>query len=197
MSHITLPRLFMRSSHGKPDCAIEPSVPKLLLLYVVPMSLLPPLMYVYAQLAHAGAVLPRLEPALGLHETVLVSVSFFLIELLAVALMAMFIQQIGDEVGIQPTYAEAYALAATAPTPLWLATLGLALPNLWVNAAFMLIAWFFCVGLIRRGVQTLFMPYDDSKTHKLANTLTFVGLVTWGALLLFLVLLLSIIVGWR
>jgi len=197
MSHITLPCLFKTRCNDNAGGEAGPSVPKLLLFYVVPMSLLPPLMYVYAQFNHAGAIFPRLEPALGLHETVLVGIAFFLIELLAVSLMAMFIQQMGDQVGVHPSYADAYALAATAPTPLWLATLGLALPSFWINAGFMLVAWFFCVGLIRRGVQMLFMPYDDSRTHRLANTLTFVGLMTWFALLLFLVLLLSIIVGWR
>lgn len=197
MSHITIPRIFLTSCGSKTDQKAEPSVPKLLLFWVVPMSLLPPLMYIYAQTAHPGAILPRLEPAMSTNEAVLTGAAFVLIEILAVALMAMFIQQLGSEVGITPSYAESYALAATAPTPLWLATLGLALPNLWVNVAFLIVAWIFCVGLIRRGVQGLFMPHDDSRTHALANTLTFVGVATWFALLLFLVLLLSIIVGWR
>jgi hypothetical protein len=196
MSHTVLPRLFMTSCRSK-SAGAAPSVPKLLLLYVAPMSLLPPLMYIYSQLAHPGVILPRLEPALGTHEALLVGTAFFLIELLAVAMMAMFIQQMGDKVGVQPDYADAYALAAIAPTPLWLATLGLVLPNLWVNVGFMAIAWFFCAGLIRRGVQTLFLPYDDSHTHQLANTLTFIGVMTWCSLLLFLVLLLSMLMGWR
>lgn len=196
MSHLSLPRIFMTSS-ADPGGRDTPSVAKLLLLYVMPMSLLPPLMYVYSQLAHPGAVLPLLEPALSLSEAVLVGAAFFMVELLAVAMMAMFIQQLGDRVGTQPSYAEAYALAAFAPTPLWLATLGLALPNLWVNVGFMVIAWFFSVGLIRRGITPLFMPYDDSKTHQLANTLTFIGVMTWCGLLLFLVLLLSMVLGWR
>lgn len=197
MSHITLPRLFMRPCCGKPEEQAEPSVPKLLLFYVIPLSLLPPLIYVYSQLVHPGIILPRLEPALGNTEAWLVGATFFMVELLAVALMAMFIQQMGESINVVPSYAQAYALAATAPTPLWLATLGLILPSLWVNFGFLLIAWFACAGLIRRGVQTLFMPYDDSRTHKLANTLTLIGAATWFALLLFLVLLLSITVGWR
>jgi hypothetical protein len=197
MSHITIPRFFLSSCGNRADRKLEPSVPKLLLLYVVPLSLLPPLMYVYAQTMHPGAILPRLEPGLSINEVLLTGAAFVLIEILAVALMAMFIQQLGSEVGTIPSYGEAYALAATAPTPLWLATLGLILPNLWINIAFLAIAWVFSVGLIRRGVQVLFMPHDDSRTHHLANTLTFVGVMTWFALLLFLVLLLSIIVGWR
>lgn len=197
MSHFALPRCFTSIDHDAPGDQREPSVAKLFLLFVVPMSLLPPLMYVYAQTAHPGAILPRLEPALSLNEAILVGTAFFLIELLTVAMMAMFIQQMGDDVGVQPSYADAYALAATAPAPLWLATLGLALPSLWVNVAFLLIAWFFSVGLIRRGVQTLFMPYDDSRTHRIANTLTLIGVASWASLLLFLVLLLSIMLGWR
>ncbi|MDE2600560.1 MAG: DUF1282 family protein [Rhodocyclaceae bacterium] len=196
MSHIALPRLYTTSRHDAAGTD-GPSVPKLLAFYVVPLSLLPPLMYVYAQLVHPGAVLPLLEPALRTGEAALVGTAFFLIELLAVALMAMFIQQMGDGAGVQPDYADAYALAATAPTPLWLATLGLALPSLLANIALVVVAWFVCAGLIRRGVRVLFVPYNDRRMRRLANTLTMIGVATWFALLLFLVLLLSIIVGWR
>lgn len=197
MSYFALPRCLTTETQDIPGKPREASVAKLFLLLVVPMSLLPPLMYVYAQISAPGAILPRLEPAISLNEALLVGTAFFLAELLTVALMAMFIQQLGDKVSVQPSYANAYALAATAPIPLWLATLGLALPNLWVNVAFMSIAWLFSVGLIRRGVQTLYMPYDDSKTHKLANTLAFIGVASWLSLLLFLVLLLSMMLGWR
>lgn len=200
MSHTTLPRIFMRNCCDKRagnTILREPSVAKLLLLFVVPLSLLPPLMYVYAALAHPGVILPRLEPAPSLNESMLVGAAFFMIELLAVAMMAMFIQQLGESIQVQPDYADAYALAAIAPTPLWLASLGLAFPSVWFNVGLMVVAWICSVGLIRRGVQTLFMPYDDSRDHRLANTLTMIGVATWGALLLFLVLLLSMVIGWR
>lgn len=198
MSPLCLPKIFMSAAADQPPGSRgTPSVAKLLLFYVMPLSALPPLMYVYAQLAHPGAVLPQLEPAPSLHEVLLVGAAFFMIELLAVALMAMFIQQLGERVGCQPAYADAYALAALAPSPLWLATLGLALPSLWVNIGFMVLAWFFSAGLIRRGIAPLFAPHDDSSTHTLANTLTFIGVMTWCGLLLFLVLLLSMLLGWR
>jgi hypothetical protein len=197
MSHFALPRIFQSSAHGAPVTDREPSVLKLLLLFVIPMSLLPPLMYVYAQIAHPGVILPRLEPDLNFGEAMIVGSAFFVIEILAVFMMAKFIQHMGDDIGVQPDYADAFALAATAPTPLWLATLALALPNAIVNVVFLALAWFCCVGLIRRGVQTLFMPHDDSHTHELANTLTFIGVSTWFSLLLFLVLILSMVIGWR
>ena len=197
MSHFALPRVFQASAHGASDTNREPSVLKLLLLFVVPMSLLPPLMYIYAQITHPGVILPLLEPQLNFAEAMLVGGAFFAIEILAVFMMAKFIQQLGDDIGVQPDYADAFALAATAPTPLWLATLALALPNPIVNIVFLALAWFCCVGLIRRGVQALFMPYDDSHTHELANTLTFIGVSTWFSLLLFLVLILSMVIGWR
>lgn len=197
MSHIILPRLFMRSCCGKPADRTEPSVPRLLLFYVMPLSLLPPLTYAHSQLVHPGIVLPPLASFPGVTEAILLGAAFFMAELLAVALMAMVIQQMGEPVDAVPSYADAYALAATAPTPLWLATLGLLLPSFWLNLILLPIAWLACIGLIRRGVQTLFMPYDDSRTHLLANTLTLIGAAVWFALLLFLALLLGLTVGWR
>ena len=197
MSHITLPRLFMRSCCRRPEDRTAPSVPRLLLFYVIPLSLLPLLSYVHSQLVHPGVVLPQLDHLPGLAETILLGAAFFMAELLAVALMAMIIQQMGEPVGVIPDYADAYALAATAPTPLWLTTLGLLVPSLWLNLALLPVAWLACIGLIRRGVQALFMPYDDSRTHLLANTLSLVGAAIWLALLLFLALLLSLTVGWR
>lgn len=198
MSHISLPKVFLSDTPGVSDPLHgAPSVMKLLFFVVVPFSLLPPLMYAYAQLAHPGVVLPLLEPPLTLHEAILVGAAFFVIELLTVALMAMYIQQVGEEAGIHPEYADAYSLAAIAPIPLWLATLALAFPNPWVTAAFFAVAWFGSALLIRRGAVELYTPYDDSKTHHLANKITAVGVVTWMALVLFLVLLLSLILGWR
>lgn len=196
MTHLSLPRIFQMPMH-RPGTDAPPSVLRLLLFYVTPLSLLPPLLYLYAQLHHPGAVLPMLEPAPTPGEAVLVGFAFLMAELGMVALMASYIQYQGEQLNLPTAYADAYALAAIAPTPLWLSSLSLLMPFMALNVLFVGLAWLVSAGIIRRGVATLFAPYDDTHDHAVANAITFVGLMAWFALMLTLVMLLSMLLGWR
>lgn len=198
MSLINLPRMFLSENEGWPDIVrIHPSVTKLLLFFVMPMSVIPPLMYAYAQLVYPGVVTPLVEPPLTVRELAVVGAAFFIIEVAMVALMATYIQVLGESAGVRPPYAEAYTLAAIAPTPLWLAALALFIPSAWVNALIVCAAWVGAAALIRHGVRPLFKMDDEAKAHRLANTITLTGVVVWFGLIAVLVMFLGILLGWR
>lgn len=58
-----LPKMFYSYSEGWPELVrIHPSVAKLFSLYVMPMSLIPPAMFVYSMVVTPGAVFPALVP---------------------------------------------------------------------------------------------------------------------------------------
>src|SRR5574338_573559 len=106
MSIPSLPKMFVSESEGWTDVLkIHPTVSKVLWSLVVPMSVLPPLMYAYAGLSHPGAVLPQTEPPMTGEVAMLVGGAFFLIELATVAFMAMAIRQIGNAHGLATPYA--------------------------------------------------------------------------------------------
>lgn len=198
MSLASWPKMLLSETEGWSDLArIHPSVTRMFLFYVVPMSLIPPVMYAYAELFHPGVIFPLVEPNLSVTEATLVGVTFFLAELAMVALMAVFIRQMGDSDALRPSYEDAFTLAAVAPTPLWLSSLALFVPSMSFNVAVAGIAWIGSAALIRHGVRPLFRLDDPDRAHHLANSITFTGVVAWIALMLMLAMTLSLVLGWR
>jgi hypothetical protein len=190
--------MLVSESVGWPELSrIHPSVARLFAFLVVPLSLVPPLMYAYAEVAAPGAVLPLVEPPLQWEELAVVGIVFFAIELADVALMASYIQQLGELADVHPDYSTAYVLAAVAPTPLWLSALGLFVPSLWFNVLLVIAAWSCSVALIRNGVRPLFGIADEHKAMRFADAVTAAGVVVWIGMLLLFMMLLGMLLGWR
>lgn len=198
MTIISLPRMFISKTEGWTDLIrMHPSVAQLSACVVMPLALLPPLMYAFAQVDYPGSIFPSTQPPLSVNEAVLVGGFFFMVELLAVALMTVYIRQIGDLVANRPYRHEAFMLAAVAPIPLWLSSLALFVPNLWVNLLFVGIAWIGSATLIRQGVKPLFRLEDGEKASRMANVIIVTGVSAWVALIVVLELTLSLVVGFR
>ncbi len=198
MSITSLPRMLLSETDGWRDVVgMHPSVKKMLLSFVMPMSLIPAAMYVYAEVLYPGGVFPLLEPTLSVREAAVVGGLFFLAEVAMVFLMAVFIQQVAESLGVAVSYEHAFTLAAIAPTPLWLSSLALFVPSMWVNALAVVLAWFACVALIRHGVHPLIGLQESVKVHRMANVLTFIGVAAWLALTIALGFLLSFVLGLR
>ena len=198
MTLTSLPKMLLSDTEGWADVArSRPSVAKLFLSLVVPLSLIPPLMYAYAQLVQPGVVFAPVEPPLAVGELALVGGLFFLAEIANVALMGYYIQQLAAIAGVRPDYASAYMLAAIAPTPLWLSALALFVPNLWVNVLTVSAAWVATVALIRHGVRPLLQVASEAAARRLANAITAAGVAAWIAMLLVFLMLLGMLLGWR
>lgn len=198
MTLTELPRMFTSEAAGWPDIARRhPSVAAMLCCFVAPMSLIPPVMYAYSSIANPGAVMPPVEPPLSGAELIEVGVIFFLIELAMVALMAAYVTRLGEDVDARPSYAESFTLAAIAPTPLWLSSLGMLVPNLWFNVSLVVLAWTGSVALIRHGVRPLFGLNSDARARSMAFAVSFAGVAAWLCLMAVLNMLLGIVLGWR
>jgi hypothetical protein len=176
---------------------VHPTVTKLFSMYVMPMSLIPPAMFLYSMLVSPGAIFPALVPAITVPEALAVVVAFYLAELAMVGLMASIIQQMGDVVGIKPAYEESFMLAAIAPTPLWLASLSLLIPFVWVGGVVFAAAWVASAALIYHGVYPLFKLEDKSKARLMGSFVLTAGVVGCIALMVVLALGMSMIVGLR
>jgi hypothetical protein len=190
--------MFVSEAEGWKDLVrIHPSVAKLSFFLVIPMALIPPLMHAFAQAAYPGSIFPSVQPPLSAAEAALVGGTFFIIELLTVALMAAYIRQVGDLTANRPYFYEAFTLAAVAPVPLWLSSLALFIPSLWVNVFSVAIAWTGSAALIRHGVRPLFRLDDPAKARTMANVIIVSGVSAWIALVVVLELMLSLVVGLR
>lgn len=160
---------------------------------VLPMSLLPPALYAYAELAHPGAIFPLSVPALTALQLTVVGLVFYGMQLLMVSYMAMLIQRMSMSRDHDPGYDSAYALAAIAPVPLWLSSLALLVPSTWFTVAVVALAWVGSFALIRHGVRPLLHINDEKTAHYVANMVTMAGVAAWVVLLVLSAIILSML----
>lgn len=198
MSPASLPRMFLSETEGWPDLARgHTPVAMLTVLFVLPMSLIPPLMHAFAQIAYPGRLTPLVEPPFSAGELAVVGLAFLLAELAMVALMAAYIRQTAETIGRRPGFDACYRLAAVAPTPLWLSALALFVPLLWFDIAVVAAAWVGCVALIHHGVRPLLGVEDPAQAKRVADAVTVAGVAAWIGLMVVLALLLGMLLGWR
>lgn len=164
---------------------------------VLPLSLLPAVLYVYAETVHPGAIFPLTRPALTTAQLFASGLVFFLAQVAMVAWMAGFIRRMALERDHDPGFDGAYALAAISPIPLWLGSVALTVPSLGFNMVVLFVALAASVLMIRHGVRPLLHIDDDRTAHFVADMVTMAGMVAWIALLLMSGLVLSLLFGLR
>jgi hypothetical protein len=198
MSLMSLSRMAWSEREGWLELQRDhPSVAKLWLAFVLPMSLIPPAMFVFSALVYPGAVFPQLEPHMSLREALIVGGAFFFAELAMVQLMALVITQVTDLSGESTTFQQAFTLAAVAPAPLWLAPLVLLLPSAWLVVLAVAFAWVVSVALIRHGLGPLLGIGDHAKSRLMASFVATTGVMAWIGLVIVLAMLMSMIMGFR
>lgn len=189
--------MLVSEREGWSDIArIHPSVRKLFLSLVVPMSLVPPIMYVFAQVVYPGEIFAPSLPEPGLGSLLINGIVFFGVELAMVSFMAMVIRQIAEGQGHRVPDENAYALAAIAPVPLWLSAFALFIPSLGFNMFMLGLAWVGSVALIRHGVRPLLGIEDTTKIRYVANLITVSGVAAWFSLLIVAAGILSFLLVW-
>lgn len=164
---------------------------------VMPMALLPPVMYVYAERAHPGAIMPLSVPALSSVELLVNAVVFYLAQIVMIGFMAMLIQRESIARDHDPGYDGAYSLAAIAPVPLWVGSLAMTVPSLGFNLLVGAVALAASVLLIRHGTRPLLHIPDERKAHYIANVVTMVGIAAWIVLMLVSAMLLAVLLSQR
>ena len=197
MSIAHFPAMLISETEGWSEIAQSHLATKRLLLYLVmPMSLIPSLMYAYSEVINPGAVFPLSVPAMTGFQLVATGIVLFVVQLFMVSFMAMLIQRMAIAQDHDPGYESAYSLAAIAPVPLWLSAFALFVPSLVFNVVVVAAAWVATVALIRHGVRPLLQIADARKAHYVANMVTMAGVVAWIGLMIISAGLLSILLGW-
>lgn len=162
---------------------------------VMPMSLLPAVLYVYAERMHPGAIFPLSAPALSTTQLMVAAAVLYALQLAMVSYVAMLIQRMAQGRDHDPGYDSAYALAAIAPVPLWLSSLALIVPSLGLTLAAVAAGWVASIALIRHGVRPLLHVRDAPTAHYIANMVTLIGMAAWVGLLVMAAMLLSVLLG--
>lgn len=158
---------------------VHPRVAKMYAFYVLPMSLLPAAMLLYAANAYGDRLVPG---NLTMNEAWILAAIFFTAEMIMVPVMGAVIQRIGDIVDARPDYHDAFAFAAVVPTPLWISSLALFVPSLTFNAVAAAVGLFLSGLMIYEGSCRVFRLDDEGKSLLLAGSVLAAGLVAWVAL---------------
>lgn len=167
----------------------KPSIPQLYLAHVVPFSLLPALMVYLAGNIHGGQLVQILS--LSHEKLLLVAFILFVIELIVVPVMAIIIRQLAEVANFQPSYHEAFMLAAVAPTPLWMAPIFLIVPNVMVNLIVTAIAMMAAIGLIYYGIPVVFRLKEKGRAILMFGAVLTAGMVAWVFLVISTLVILS------
>jgi hypothetical protein len=142
-----------KSNHAKLLTAAKPSIPQLLLWYVLPLSLLPCLM-MYLRLYNSY---PQLFfDNLPGNRLLIVSVELLVLQLVVVLTMAWITQNLAEMVNIKPNFRDSLLMMALATTPLWLTSLFYIVPSLSFNVIVHAGAVLASILLVYRGVRYIF-----------------------------------------
>jgi hypothetical protein len=154
----------------------------LYMMHVIPFALIPPLMIYFAGAKHGDALfnLIHLLPA---NKLIIVVIVFFLVQLVAVPVMASIIRQLAEVAEIHPSYKQAFILAAVAPTPLWLTSIFLFIPNILVNIGVTSLAMMASAGFIYYGIESVFGIKEKGRTHLLFGAILMAGIIAWAFLM--------------
>lgn len=180
MNMLQLPRLLVSSHEGWDEIErTHPGMDEMFLKLVLPLSLLPPAMILYASASMGAELLP--ETHFG--NWLLAAAFFFVAEHFSVPLMAGVVREAARGKGVDASLREAYAVAAIAPVPLWLSSLALLFGSVWL-AAFVAIGGLIAAGvLVHNGVERLLGVEEGVDASEMAVQVISLGVLAWLALL--------------
>ncbi|TGG92971.1 DUF1282 domain-containing protein [Natronospirillum operosum] len=110
--------------------AMNISIPTLAWVLVVPLSFLPPILLYFAGTHYGDSYIQGFADK----NWQFITTTFFLAELLTFFVMGWLIYSVLKGHGLDISYHDAYLLAAVAPIPMWLSSLGLLVPMVMVTA---------------------------------------------------------------
>lgn len=181
MNPITLIKLYLYPVAGWRDLMLtKPSMHRLFLLHVIPFSLIAPFM-IYWVGKRQQLLFLELLPA---EKLLIVAIAFFIVQLVAVPIMAIVIKQLCEIVQAHPTYLRAFTLAAVAPTPLWMMPVFLLVPDMTVLLVVGSFAMMASAGFIYYGIPEVLDVREDGQKYLLFGALLTAGMVAWGFLMI-------------
>lgn len=164
--------------------AMHPAILKTFLYVVLPMSLLPPAMLLYAGADHPLAYLLNAPYS----RWKIVAFAFFATELVTVPLMGWVVKSMAEIHDVACDFKDTFLLAAIAALPLWASSLGLAIPNMWAMVVALALGLMISASLLYHGTYTILGLNDDEEAQALSSSAFSVGGLVWAFLCAFVVL---------
>ena len=181
MNLYALSQLPLSAERGWPDLVrIRPSLARLFLFVVLPLSLVPPVM-----LYLAGTHQPEMFPAdYSRRPWLAVAAVFYIAEIATVLAMGWLTRQVALGHGLAIDRHAAFMLAALAPVPMWLSALGLLTGSFPVAVVVALAGLALSCGIVYHGVLALCRTREAVLAGGIVQSVIGAGLVAWAFLLL-------------
>ena len=185
MNIALFPQMLVSSTKGWPELEkARPSIARVFLLLVLPLSLLPPIMLHFAG-GHYGDVLFAGMPA---RQWSLIAVIFFLAEMITFAAMGWLIKEISDTYKVEISLHDAYLLAAISPIPLWLSSLALLVPSLAFGVGVSFVGLCVSCAIIYHGIYAFCHMNEEIAAAGFTFAVISAGLLAWVMLMVLVVL---------
>ncbi len=163
---------------------LHPSVIKTFIFIVLPLSLLPPAMLLYAGADHPLAY----QFTATYSRWKMVASAFFITELVTVPLMGWVIKSMAISHRIDVNFKDTFLLAAIAAAPLWLSSIGLAMANMWLIILALLAGLLASASVLYHGTYAILRLDDDEEAQALSSSAFSVGGLVWTMLCAFVLL---------
>ncbi|HUY04534.1 MAG TPA: Yip1 family protein [Rhodocyclaceae bacterium] len=180
MNPSQMPKMMLSFHEGWDELiGIHPSISRMLLLVVLPLSVLPPAMIYYAGSNYGDIFSPEVSAG----QWHIAAGIFFLAELLTVPAMAWIMHLACRANDVPAAYHECFTLAAIAPIPMWISSLVLFVPNLAVGVVVGALGLLCSLAITYRGMYALFRMHEDLRAMQMATVVTGAGLLGWLVLM--------------
>lgn len=151
----------------------QPSVMRMLFLYVMPLSIIPPLM-LYFVIQRYPEIFIDILPG---DRAIIFCVSLFVFQILMVLAMASLSQNLAEMVDIKPTFRDSLLLIAAAVTPFWLVSIFYIVPSFALNIILHGLAALAATGIVYQGIQMIY-----KLKRRGAATMLLIAIISTGAL---------------
>ncbi len=152
MNPIRLFRYVIQPDQGHISQTEAPSVKQLMLLYVVPLAIIPPLM-IYLVLHDYPKLFMDILPG---NRLLVTGIEMFVFQVVAVLALSWITQNLAAMVNLTPTFRDSLLVIAVAATPLWALSFCYLVPNVTVNLLVHGLGVLFSGFLVYRGVINVF-----------------------------------------
>lgn len=152
MNPIRLFRYVVNTGDGCLSREESPSVQQLLLMYVMPLAIIPPLM-LYLVLHDYPKLFMDILPG---NRLVVVGIEVFVFQVVAVLLLSWITQNLATMVSLAPKFRDALLVITVSAIPLWLLSFCYLIPNVTINLLVHAIGVLLSAFLVYRGVINVF-----------------------------------------
>lgn len=174
------------SFHGGWDTVVKshPVTLKTFFLLVLPLSLLPPVALMYAGTTHPA----MFWVSAPYSRWLAVAIAFFITELATVSMMGWAIQKIAQRHNFAVAFQDSYLLAAITAAPLWLSSLSLFSPDIWLVVGIVALGLVIAASVLYHGTFVILKMQDPIEAQSISYEIFSFGGFVWVVLCSFIAL---------